>query len=304
MTIASPYISPRRFALGGFGIDISGVTAPALRATLQRATTMANTYCNGSQIPQPFDFRGGTTVGEIHQFPIPDPLVAYPGSRRVFVYNRPLRTVTSFAIKFTEGYEIQLTIPGDLFVNTTEGWCEIVASQPTIIGFPPIGYWYGLYQPQAVLTYTYGTRNVVTDDVCEASSPTVFWATYGQWDTTADIEVQIDGAVIDTADYATNGPDGSITFSTAPAPGTEVTVSYTTTLPDAITQGTGLIAVDLLAQSRIAARGMIGLQSLKVAEIAMTQMGNNSGEYVTRNGIRIPASAAAFLGAFALGSSA
>lgn len=300
----TPYITPRRFALGGFGIDTTGITAPALRATLRRASTMVDTWCNGSQLPQPFDFRGGTVTGEIHQFPIPDPLVAYPGSRRVFVRQRPLRTVTAFAIKFTSNYEITLTLPNDLFVNTDEGWCEIVASQPTIIGFPPIGYWYGLYQPQAVLSYTYGTQNVVTDDWCEASTPKTFWATYGQWDATADIEVQIDGVVVDPANYRTNAPDGSITFDTAPTPGQDVTVSYTTTLPDAITQATGLIAVDLLGQSRIAARGMVGIESLKVAEVAITQMKGTSDDYVTKNGTRIPAQAASFLGPFSHGSAA
>lgn len=304
MAIASPYVTPKRFALGGYGIDISGVSVPALRSTLQRATTMVNTFCNGAMIPQPFDFRGGTVTDELHQFPIPDPLVAFPGSRRVFVRQRPLRTVTSFSILFTSNYQIDLTLPNDLFVNTNEGWCEIVASQPTIIGYPPIGYWYGLYQPQAKLSYTYGYRIAITDDVCEASTPKTYWATYGQWDATADVEVEIDGVVVNPATYSTSATDGSITFDTAPAPGEVVTVSYTTTLPDAIAQATGLIATDLLAQARIAARGMIGLQSLKVAEVAITQMTGGSGEYVTRNGVRIPASAATFLSSFAIGSAA
>ena len=300
----TPYITPRRFTLGGFGIDTTGITAPAMRATLQRATTMVNTWCNGAQIPQPFDFRGGTVTDEIHQFPIPDPLVAFPGSRRVFVYQRPLRTVTAFAIKFTSNYQIDLTLPNDLFVNTQEGWCEIVASQPTIIGYPPIGYWYGLYQPQAVLSYTYGYKNAITDDWCEASTPKTFWATYGQWDTAENIEVKIDGVVVSSSAYSTNGPDGSITFDTAPAPGTDVTVSYTTTLPDAIVQATGLVAVDLLGQSRIAARGMVGIESLKVAEVAITQMKGTGDDYVVKNGTRIPAQAAAFLGPYSLGSAA
>ena len=305
-----PYISPRRFAIGGFGIDTTPFTTPQLRSTLQRATTMVNTWCNGSMLPQPFDFRGGTVTNELHGFPLPDPLVAFPGSRRVFPYQRPLRTVTGFAIQFThrqdgsDGYQIVLNVDTDLFVNTTENWVEIVASQPTIIGYPPIGYWYGLYEPQAMISYTYGYRNAVTDDELVADSTKVFYASYGQW-SDDNVTVTVDDIVIDPGDYAVNRADGSVTFTTAPATGATVLASYTTTIPDAIVQGTALVAVDLMAQSRIAARGLIGLQSIKVAEVAITQMSSlGAGRYVARNGVSIPENAAAFLNAFATGRAA
>jgi hypothetical protein len=308
--MATLYLTPKRFAQGGFGIDTSFLTAPAIKNSLVRATTMVNTWCNAPQVPQPFDFRGGTVTDEIHQFPIPSPLVAYPGSRRVFVYQRPLRTVTSFAIQFTHnqtlgaGYEIDLNVATDIFVNTTEGWCEIVASQPTIIGFPPIGYWYGLYQPQARLSYTYGYRNIITDDECEAASQTLFYATYGQWDPAVAPVVKIDGTTkTPTSDYTTNAADGSITFSTAPAPGTTVTATYTVTLPDAVAQATGIIATDLIGKARNTQR-MPGLSSLKVAEVAMERQITAHGRYITQNGISIPEDAAILLGQFARGTAA
>ena len=302
MVAAQPYITPKRFSLGGFGIDVSGVNQIALRATLRRASTMVNTWCNGSQIPQPFDFRGGTVTGEQHIYHIPNPLVIFPGSRRVFVNQRPLRAVTGFRMRFTATYEITLPT-SNLFVNTNEGWAEIVASQPTIIGFPPLGVWYGLYEPVIEIDYTYGHQIAIADDECEAASPTLYYATYGMWDTTAAITVKIDGVTKTvTTHYTTNAADGSITFVTAPTPAETVTVSYTTTLPDAITQATGLIAVDLLGQSRVAARGMVGIESMKVAEVAITQMRGTADDYVTKNGTRIPAQAATFLAPYALGS--
>lgn len=299
-----PYLTALRFANAGFGIDTSVLTTPMIASTLRRATTMVNTWCNAGDLPQPFDFRGGTITGEQHIFPIPSPLVQFPGSRRVFVHNRPLRTVNAFSIQFTSTYEIVLNPATDVYVNGTEGWCEIIASQPTIIGFPPIGYWYGLYQPIVSIGYDYGYRAAVTDDPCEALSPAKFIASYGMWDAGSDINVYVDG-VLQASGYTTNVWDGTVTFTSAPAAGSEVTVDYTATLPDAVAQATGIIAVDLIAQSRIAARGMVGLQSLKVAEIAITQMtANTSTDYVTRNGIRIPAAAAALLGSYALGRAA
>jgi hypothetical protein len=122
--------------------------------------------------------------------------------------------------------------------------------------------------------------------------------------TTADVEVTIDGVVIDPTDYTLNRPDGSIKFNTAPGVGTVVGASYTTLLPDAVAQATGLIATDLIGQSRIAARGLIGLQSIKVAEVAITALHPTRANTATRNGVTIPASAAAFLDSFALGSAA
>jgi hypothetical protein len=302
--MATPYLTPKRFALGGYGIDTSFLTAPAMRASLIRATTMVNHWCNAPQIPQPFDFRGGTVTSEQHIFPIPSPLVAYPGSRRVFVFQRPLISVSRFDIQFTTNYKISLNVGTDIYINSTEGWAEIVASQPTIIGYPPIGYWYGLYQPLAVLDYTYGYRNVITDDECDAASPMLYYATYGQWDPTVAPVVKIDGVVKTlTTDYTYNAADGSVTFTTAPAPNTTVTVTYTATLPDAIAQATGIVATDLIGKSRNTQR-MPGLSSMKVAEITLTRQMGDRGRYVTQNGISIPEDAAVLLGQFAGGSAA
>ena len=253
-------------------------------------------------LPQPFDFRGGTVTGEKHLFPNIERLVPRPGDRRIFVNQRPLRTVTALNIQFTNTYEIDLNPVTDVMVNETLGFCEIVASQPTIIGYPPVGVWFGPWQPTAYISYTYGYRQAITDDTCEAYTPTVYYATYGQWDSTVTPVVKIDD-VTQTTGYTVNTTDGSITFTTAPTPSQVVTVDYTATLPDAVAQATGLIATDMIGQSRIAARGLIGLQSLKVAEVAMSLMTPRSSG-TTRNGVTIPDAAAGLLAGFALGSAA
>lgn len=300
--VSGPYLTPNRFALGGYGIDISTMSKSALAQTLQRATTQVNTWCNGVQVPVPFDFRGGAVADELHTWGVADPLVAIPGWRRIYVYQKPLRTVTAFSIQFTNTYSITLTTD-QLFVNTSESWAEIIATQPTIIGYPPLGYWFGLDKPQAQISYTYGYRQPITDDILEAFTPTLYYASQGQWLAGGDVTVQIDGVTQDPGDYTVKERDGAILFATAPAPNTEVTASYTATMPDAIAQATGLIAVDLLGKSRFAARGLIGLQSLKVAEVAITAAtGKQPGDYVTKNGIVIPSSAAVYLAPYALGS--
>lgn len=299
---ATPYLSANRYKVSGYGMDTSSLAGPRLTATLRRSTTMVNAWCNAQIVPQEFDFRGGTITNEQHTFPIPNPLTAGPGSRRIFVYARPLRTVTAFALEFTNSYRITLP-PSDLYINKTEGFAEIVASQPTIIGYPPLGYLFGLYQPIATISYTYGYSDTITDDLLDAETPRLFYGSRGSWDRSVPPVVKVDG-VVQTTGYTVSYIDGSVTFAASPAAGVEVTASYSTTLHDAIAQATGIIATDLIGQSRIAARGMVGLQSVRVAEVALTALQGTSGRYVTRNGVSIPAAAAQMLGQFALGKAA
>ena len=299
----TPYMTAPRFRdIAGLGIDASFLTAPQLRANLQRASSMVNSWAAQAQIPQPFDFRGGTVTGEQHRFQPPNPLVAYAGSRRVFPHQLPLRTVTAFQLDFTTGYRITLNPANDIYVNATEGWCEIVASQPTIIGYPPIGYWFGLYQPVATIDYTYGYRNAVVDDVMEAASPTLYYGSFGQWDS-AGVVVTLDGTVQDPTTYKVNAADGSVRFTTAPGVGVEVAASYTALLPQAVEQATGIIATDLIAKARNTQR-MPGLSSMRVAEITLTRLTGDRSRYVTRNGLSIPEDAATLLGSVNRGKAA
>lgn len=290
----SPYMTPNRFnAVAGMGIDASFLSAPQLRANLQRASAIVNAWTANAVIPEPFDFRGGTVTDEQWHFQPPNPLVAYAGSRRVFPNQRPLRTVTAFALDFTNGYHITLNPANDIYVNATEGWFEIVASQPTIIGYPPIGYWFGLYQPVATYSYTYGYAAAHTDDVLEALSPALWYGTYGSWDP-ASVTVSVDG-VVQSSGYTVNATDGSVRFATAPAAGSDVTASYTCLIPAAVEQATAIIAADLISKARNTQR-MPGLSSMKVAEITLTRLTGDRGRYVTRGGLSIPEDAAILLG--------
>jgi hypothetical protein len=116
------------------------------------------------------------------------------------------------------------------------------------------------------------------------------------------VTVYGDGLEIDPGDYTLDYDDGSITFTetTMPDPDVVVTVDYTNTLPDALAQGVGVVATDIIGQSRIAQRGMTGLSSLRVAEVTITAM--RADQYVTRNGVTVPAQAAALLDGFSQGS--
>jgi hypothetical protein len=294
------YCSRLRYIHGGYGVADTG-TALSLRNKLVQASAQVDAFCGGSLLPDKHDFRGGTVTDEQHVWKPPTQLLNEPGARRIFLAHRPIRTLTAFSIQYTNSYEIVLQ-PSDLMVNTTAGFVEIVASQPTIIGYPPLGFWFGLYQPFTLTSYTYGWQFAVSDDPLEAVSTGVFMASHGSWLAGAAVTVKIDGTTEASANYVYNTDDGTVTFDPGeePTPDQVVTASYVYTLPSAFETATAIIATDMLGQSRIAQRGMIGLQSIKVAEVAITQMSPN--QTVTRNGVTIPAAAAALLTGFAIGS--
>lgn len=303
MMAQQAYCSPARFRLGGFGIDTSGFTNAQLRQKLVQASGQVDIWTNRPLIPSRIDLRGGAVTGEQHTWKVGGDFAPTLGQRRVYLNASPIRSVTGFSIKFTNAYEITLP-PGNLFVNTQAGYIEIIASQPTIIGYPPIGWLFGLSQPVTSTDYTYGWQFAVVGDPLEADSPTLYYASHGNWLPGGTVVVRVGGSTVDSGDYTVNTDDGSILFAdeAKPTPNQEALADYTYVLPDPIATATGIIATDMLGQSRIAARGMLGLQSIRVAEVALTQMpGGNASYRVERNGISIPASAAALLTPFALG---
>ena len=94
----------------------------------------------------------------------------------------------------------------------------------------------------------------------------------------------------------------TVTFdpSVQPTADTVVSADYTYILDDAFEQATGIITTDILSKSQMAQRGMIGLQSLRVAEVALTQM--SPSQMATKNNVTIPQEAANYLDGFVFGS--
>ena len=295
------YLSVNRFLDGGYGIDTSTFTRSQLRNILVRATANVNRFCSVPSIPQAFDFRGGSVTGEKHQWPYVPPLLITSGSRRVFLNQKPLKDVSSFVLRLAKDYTVSLDPVRNIVVNQMEGYVEVVALTPVITGYFPVGWNFGLWNPLAEVDYTYGWSFEVIGDECEAISPDLYTASHGNWSADAPT-VYVDGVEIDPTDYSVNTDDGSILFASTVEPTVQsvVTCDYTYLCPDAVSEATGIIATDLIGKARIAARGMIGLSSIRVAEVAITQMMPN--RYETRNSVSIPLEAATLLNAFTMGS--
>jgi hypothetical protein len=291
------YLTPARFRISGFGIDTSSLSDAELRSHLVRASAAVDSFCNLPKTITQTDFRGGRVVAEQHRWRRIETLESKPGDRRVYLVRHPVRDVEEFKIVFTNTYYISLS-PSNLYVNRRDGFVEIIASQPTIVGFPPVGYWLGLAEPIIEVTYTYGWRYEITSDRCLPGGGSTYFATHGMWDSTASVTVYVNGTAVAPSTYTVDYEDGTITFASPPTG--IVTADYTATLPQAIPEATGYIAVDSIAHARQAARGLIGLTAMRVEEVEFRML--RPQDYVTQNGVTIPVAAAQLLGPFVRGS--
>jgi hypothetical protein len=295
-------LSPRRYQVQGYGLALpDNFSLVQLRNALSRAQAEVNRYCNIPKQPSQFDWRGGTMTDEQHQWKIINPLAYGVGARRVYLNAGPIKAVTSFILDLGKTYTVVITPSDGIYVNHMEQYVEIVSVNPTVVGFYPLAVNLGLYNPIARVSYTYGWDLSVVGDVLEAESPIAFWATYGNWSSVVDPIIRVAGVEVDPGDYTLDLNDGRVTFTGVTVGiGEEVTADYTYLCPDEIPQAIGLTATGLLGGARMAQRGMTGLQSIKVAEVALTAF--QPSQMVTKNGATIPAEAATLLDTFVFGS--
>ncbi len=292
-------LSPQRYLRSGYGLALpESYSLSSLRTALIRAQNEVTRYCNVPKLPQPFDWRGGTMTAEQHQWRLTNALAYGPGVKRVYLNAGPLKTVTSFIIDLGRTYQVTFNPTTDLYLNHLEQYLEIVAIAPTIVGVWPLGVALGLYHPVSRTTYTYGWTFPTTEDVLEAESPTVYSGAYGNWDPTVPAEVFLDGTPVDPSDFTVDYDNGQVTFATAPAPRVEVTATYASTVPSEVVDAIGLTATAIIGEARMAERGMVGLSSIKVAEVSLTSMTPMS----IRNGASIPSEAAAMVDGYVFGS--
>lgn len=296
-------LSPRRYLRMGYGLATpEGYSLAQVRNALVTAQDQLNRYCNVPKFPNLFDWRGGEMLNEQHQWPIRNPLAYGPGARRTYLNVSPIKEVTAFTLDLGKTYIVQITPADGIYVNRMEGYVEIVSVNPTVVGFYPLAVNLGLYNPIARVSYSYGWSFPVEGDVLEAETPLLYSAAYGNWDRTVTPVVYFDGGAVDPANYTIDYDDGSIAFVSGqePSPGFEVTADYTYLPPSEVVSALGIITTGVLGGVRNLQRGLYGLQSLRVAEVTITAL--QPSQTVTKNGVTIPAQAAALLDDFVFGS--
>lgn len=263
------YLTPARYASMGFGNDLSALTPVQLNSLMVRASAAVDSYCAVSQLPQNHDFRGGSMTGEQHEWQLPDlALIATPGSRRVYFNHGPIREVTSFKVMFTNTYMVTVD-PSNLYVNAQYGWAEVVSIAAIVSGVYPVGINFGLYTPVAVVDYDYGWEFTATEEILPTTDNKVYQAANQFWLASPAPVIKKNG-VID-ATPTVNRTEGTVTYSSANSASDVITATYSYPLPAAIAEATGVIASDFISEQSLIAKGLGGVQSIKVAEVEISR---------------------------------
>lgn len=283
------YLTPSRYRAAGYGIDIPDDDAE-VRAILNRASALIDAYCGVPLIPSRHSFSGGTITAEQHPWLLGSP--TWNGTRRIYPVHAPLKDVTSFVVKFTNLYQVEIQ-PENLYVNHMEGWAEVVSLAAVVSGMYPVGINFGLYTPVAEIGYTYGYEFPVVGEKLYAVDGRTYQGGRGFWE--ADPVIYLNG-VEQTTGFTLDLTEGEVIFDDTLAADDIVTADYTYTLPDAIVEATGITATHLLGEAKLSAKGMTGLSSIKVAEVALAR--TNRGALSLGQGDVIPATAASLLDTF------
>ena len=256
-----PYMTPGRYRIGGFGVDLSGVDDVELRAILHRATAMVNAYCTVPQTPSAYDFRGGTIVGEEVPYHVGSALL--PPQTRIYVRHTPLRSLTSMQIDVTPGQHVAFD-EGEIYA--TNDYFELTSMAFT--GLSPVGnlLWpgIGMQTPIARVSYTYGYLLSVLGEELEQTDAKEFRAMNQWWFADPAPVVYVDGTETTTG-FTINYNEGMVTFD-ANQTGL-VSVDYAHKLPSEIAEATGMVATDRIGERDLTRKGLHGLVELAVGEV-------------------------------------
>jgi hypothetical protein len=260
------YLTPDRYRTMGFGTDLDELSDIELRSLLTRASAAVDAYCAVPKHPNRYSFRGGKVEKEPHAFPIDDPAGA---KRRVFLNSTPLKAVDKIRIYVTNQQYIEFG-PNELFV--ARDWAEVISLAMTASGLfgalmiPNLG----LGTPLLEAWYSYGYSFAEEDETLDPIDETnlVFQGQNQFWDPSVTAVVKVDGDETDDA-LTVNYEEGTITFEKDPA--ALVQVSYSYSLPYDIAVATALTATSAIGDHDLSSRGMLGLRSLKIAEMEMTR---------------------------------
>lgn len=267
--MADAYLTPERFKTMGTGIDLSEVEDVALRSAIARATAAVNAYCSVPSTPQAYSFRGGTITDEEHIYTTDE--WERPRPFRLWPWHQPVREVSSLKLIWgvQNNSETFLDIdPANLLISD-QGYVEISSLNLSQLVFgDAVMPYIGLHQPVFRTSYTYGRRFVVTDEIAEPVDARTYQAENQFW-TSDDVEVKADGVVVDSADYTINRTEGWVVMDDQQPAGTEITISYTYSMPNEVQQATGLLTAKDLGESDLRAKGFEGLVSIRVKDVEL-----------------------------------
>ena len=258
-----PYLTPQRYRSMGFGTDSQ--EDAELRSIIQRATLSVDRYLSVPMTPQRFSFRGGTMVGEEHYFNLGNGTNVGP-TYRFWPRSKPVVSVEDLKVYVTNSQYVDFSTD-ELFVAHD----HIAVTSLTITSIGLFGNFsvpiIGLTQPIARIDYTYGQTFPETDEYLEVTDGLTFRAQNQFW-TDAAVTVKLDGNIITTG-FTVDRDEGTIVFDEAQAADAVIQASYTYGMYPEIGQAVGLCVAGFIGDKQLVEKGMTGVQSLRVGDIAI-----------------------------------
>ena len=296
----SAYLTPERVKTLGLGVDLDNIELSTLRSAITRASATVNAVCAVPRLPQQFDFRGGRMVDEAHVWYI-DPYER-PHPYQFWPYATPVKTIEAFAIYSTNNIKVEID-PDNIFINNSGGYVELSSLNLTAFGIYGAGLvpLLGLYNPVAKMTYTYGWEFIETDEVLEPIDAQTYAAQHQFW-TAATVTVKANGTAVTTG-FSVNRKEGWILFDSNQPADTEISASYTRTLPEEIPMATGLILAQDMGESDLRAKGMEGLASVRVKDVELRRTFGSSRNSTTAIASTLPPGVEDLLSGFIFRSS-
>jgi len=237
-----------------------------LRSIIQRATLSVDRYLGVPMVPQRFSFRGGTMVGEEHDFYQGNGVNEGP-TYRFWTRAKPLKSVQQLRIYVTNSQYIDVA-PEDLFV--AHDHIQVLTMSLNW----SYGIWgafntplVGLVQPIARIDYTYGYSFTTVDEYLSKTDGLTWRAENQFWDASA-VTVKVNGVAVTTG-FTVNKEEGIVVFGAALPAGSTVQASYGYPLIPEIPQAVGMSVADFIGNKQLVEKGMTGVQSLRVGDIAI-----------------------------------
>lgn len=262
------YVTNERFRTMGLGVDLDRDDIE-IRSALYRAGSLIHSYCSVPMLPQQHDFRGGTITNEVHEWKT-DMYEVSMTPFRFWPWHQPVRTITSFRIYSTPAIYTEVD-PDEIFINNSAGFIEVSSLKLTqygVFGAGVVTALVGMWNPQAVVSYTYGRQLAVVGELLEATDAQLFRSQHQWWDSTVTPEIKVNG-VVATVGFTIDYDEGTVLFTASQAADTLVTASYTHKLPSQIADAEAIIAADDLGQAELRGKGMTGVDTLTVGEITI-----------------------------------
>jgi hypothetical protein len=277
------YLTADRYRTMRFGTDLD-IEDVELASVIARAGSLADAYCNVPMRPQRHSFLGGTISNEQHRWRLAQTPFETT-QRRVYPYHTPILRCSQFRIYVTqpdpdiEDGQYVLVDPKDLMVNRVEDYIEVVSAAMTSTGLfnaliVPAIY---LASPLATLDYTYGWDFTVTGERIYPTDGLTYQSQNNFW-TTATVVVYGNDAVVTASDYTVDRSEGCIRFTSPPAIGASITVDYHHKLPVEIRDAIGYITTHLLEEASVTERGLAELQEIRIAEVTLRRMPEESNK--------------------------